>query len=101
MKKMTYRISHHNNELTNFQKLNRTIMYNSIYFETLQLHASHDVDAHTLSKTVAVYQNDFYVFNDLVLFKSSKEIKKTIREKSNESKGKNAELYQYFSWYLN
>lgn len=76
-------------------------MYNSIYFETLQLHASQEVDSHTLSKTIAVYQNDFYIFHKDNIYESARGIRITIKGKSNEAKGRNTELYSGFTWHLN
>ncbi len=36
----------------------------SLRFETLQLHAGHEIDQHTLSRAVPIYQTSSYVFKD-------------------------------------
>lgn len=76
-------------------------MYNSILFATLQLHAGQDTEAHTLSKTLAVYQNGSFDFSKLYSFESSRKIRNTIGEFAAEARGNNNELYPYFTWHLN
>lgn len=76
-------------------------MYTSIVFTTFQLHAGHEADSHTLSKTLAVYENDFYIFNEDDFYETAGEIKKEVRKTAYKAKGNNTELYPYFRWHLN
>jgi hypothetical protein len=76
-------------------------MYTSILFAKLHIHAGHDVDSNTLSKTIAVYENDLYVFNEEDNYISAKELKKITKEKALQVKGSNSELYHHFIWNLN
>jgi hypothetical protein len=76
-------------------------MYSSISFATFQIHAGHDVDSNTLSKTTATYQKLEYLHLPTSLHLTSKEIKSIARKKSELIKGINNELYPHFIWHLN
>ncbi len=79
-------------------------MYTSIRFIRLQLHAGNDVDSSTLSKTTAVYENEYFIYNQKDSSwknSSSVRIKESIRKNSIEVSGEYTDIVHRFMWYLN
>ena len=79
-------------------------MYTSIRFATLQLHFTQEGDVRTLSKTVPVYEKDFFIFSEEEFFYSntdSFEIKSAINKKIPKDFIFYPEILGVFQWHLN
>jgi len=79
-------------------------MYTSIRFGTLQLHSGNDTEHNTLSKTIAVYEKDFFLYNEKEtpsVKNISKEVKRTITKSSKKLTGQYSDLLSQFVWHMN
>ena len=80
------------------------VMYTSIRFATLQLHFNQEGDSQTLSKTIPIYEKDFFILSEEEFLSGrvdTLEIKAAIYKKAPKEFVFYPELLNVFQWHLN